>query len=282
MAAPLEFANADDLVARYLAGVSLKQLAQQAGVSRDPLRRLLAHRGVALRGRSAAMRTRWVDVKARGQTGLLLARAWAAADARNDEVERRVLSLYRAGLTSQARISERVGLSKPQVGGILRGNGLLHDRTSQRRAVGNAGGFNAAMQCRIEPAFAAALIERGLPFVHQHAIGTRNVDFAFPASRVAVEIVRRHWNDAKSLRRERLEQIVGAHWRLWLVYDPLQRGIDVAACCEHLVACLDLAGRDPAAPGQYWMVDGQGQPVAEGRVQLHHFARIAEPLAQPR
>ncbi len=250
-------------------------------MSRDPLRRLLVRRGVEVRGRGAAMRRRWVGVKARGETACLLASAWAAADARNDEAERRVVSLYRAGLTSQARIAERVGLSKPQVGGILRKHGFAHDRTSQRRARGNAGGFNPAMQSRIEPAFAAAFIERDLPFVHQHAIGTRNVDFAFPEARVAVEIVRRHWNDAKSLRRERIEQIVGAHWRLWIVYDPGQRGVDVARCCEHLVACLDFARRNPAATGQYWMVDGHGQPVPEGRVQLHHLARIEQPLSEP-
>lgn len=280
MVRPLEFPDADDLVARYLSGVSLKQLAKERGVSRSPLRRLLISRGITPRNRSDGMKTRWIgERQTEDWRERLMQRAWQVADDRNLDTERKVLSLYREGLTSQAAIARRLGLAKPTVGGILRKNGIISDRRLLRRAHGIIGGFNPASQCLIEPQFASALTKLGLDYIHQHAIGTRNVDFAFTAERVAVEIVRRHWNDAKSLRRERLEQIFGAGWRLWIVYDPMQRGIAIERCCEHLIACLKLARSNPSAPGQYWMIDGQGQPIPATRLKLHDFAPIEHPVS---
>lgn len=275
MTRPLEFPNIDDLVERYASGVSLKQLAEEVGCSRAPLGRAIAARGVVLRGRSEAEKLRWVTIKA-APNGVKrqLGKAWVVADARNADMERKALSLYRSGLTSQQRIAERLGVSKATVGTALRRRGISSDRRLERRATGCEGGFNWQNQTAAESALADALLQRGLDFVHQSAIGTRNVDFAFHAERVAVEIVRRHWNDAKSLARQRLEQLCGAGWRLFIIYDPMKTGINLSRCTDQLIALLELLRSDPAATGQYRMVCGQGETVSESRVKLHHLALI--------
>ncbi len=209
MTRPLVFSDLDDLVSRYREGISLKQLAEEAGCSRGALGRALTLEGVRLRSISDAKKIEWRAAKRTpGGVEKYLRRAWEAADARNDEIEHRILSLYRAGLTSSAAIARRLQISKPTVGGILRKNGICRHRMSERRANGNLGGFNPAMQCAFEADFAGEFTARGLDYIHQAAIGTRNLDFTFHAERVAVEIVRRHWNDAKSLRKQRLEQIL--------------------------------------------------------------------------
>ncbi|WP_420856660.1 helix-turn-helix domain-containing protein [Sulfuritortus calidifontis] len=283
MTRPLEFSDLDDLVTRYLSGASIKQLAIERGCSRGALTRALRLAGVSLRDRAEAGRASWQAIKRTdGWRERFLAKAWAAADARNADIERAVISLYRNGLTSARMIAMRLGVAKPTVLDMLKRRGLGGDRWNHRRAAANVGGFNAAMQCKVEPAFGAQFVARGLDFVHQAAIGTRNVDFSFHAERVAVEIVRRHWNDAKSLRRERLEQIFCAGWRMFIVYDPVQRGIDIGACTDQLVAFLEFVRGNPSAPGQYWMVDGEAQPFPESRVQLHHFSRIPCPLTGDR
>ncbi len=275
MTRPLEFPNIDDLVARYASGVSLKQLAEEVGCSRAPLSRALSKRGVVLRGMSEAERLRWVSIKATpGGVERQLGKAWAVADARNSAMERKALSLYRSGLTSQRRIAERLGVCKATVGTALRRRGISGDRRKERRAVGCEGGFNRQNQTAAEIAFADLLLQRSLDFVHQAAIGTRNVDFAFHAERVAIEIVRRHWSDAKSLARQRLEQLCGAGWRLFVIYDPTQAGIDLPRCADQIVSLLELLRRNPATPGQYRMVCREGELVPESRVKLHHLAPI--------
>lgn len=50
----VEVPNLDDLIKAYLAGVSEKELARRAGVSRSVIRRRLLARGIEPRGRSAA------------------------------------------------------------------------------------------------------------------------------------------------------------------------------------------------------------------------------------
>lgn len=281
MTRPIEFPDLDNMIKRYQSGVSVKQLAHEHGCSRCAVARALAHAGVMLRGRPEAGRMAWMAIKATdGWRDRFLAKAWAAADARNDALERAVVSLYRSGLDSSRTIALRLGVAKPTVQDILRRRGLGMDKRNLRRAAGNVGGPNKAMQCAIEPAFASEFTVRGLDYVHQAAIASRNVDFAFHAERVAVEIVRRHWNDAKSMRRERLEQIFDAGWRLFVIYDPMQRGIDVARCTDQLVAFLQFVGHHPSAPGQYRMIRGDGEPVTEARVKLHHFSVVPGALAQ--
>jgi transcriptional regulator with XRE-family HTH domain len=277
---PIHLTDEDDFVRRYQAGVSLKQLGKELGVSRGALARILRMRGVPLRNRSDGMRARWVTERARGDwRSRLMRKAWEAADARNADIERIVVSIYRAGPVSQAAIARRIGLSKPTIGGILRKNGIRLDKRLIRRAEGIVGGFCRQNQSALEADFARWFMNRGLEFVHQGRIGTRNLDFIFPARRVAVEIVRRHWRDAKSLRRQRLEEIFGAGWRVVVIYDPAKSGIDVEACAQQLVACLDFASARPAAPGQYWVIGRDGQFVTAARLKLYDFARVEEPVA---
>lgn len=280
MTRPVQLADEDDFVRRYQSGVSLKQLSKEIGVSRQALQRILRLRDIPIRNRSDGMRARWVDERERGDwRERLMRRAWAVSDARNDAIERKIVSMYRAGLLSQSAIARRLGISKPTVGGILRKNGIRLDKRLARRAEGIVGGFCRQNQCAIERDFADWFMAHGLEFIHQGRVGTRNLDFLFPTCRVAIEIVRRHWRDAKSLRRQRLEEVFGAGWRLVVIYDPAKTGIDIEACGQQLVACLDFFRRHPAAPGQYWVIGRDGKPAPAARVQLHEFAAIEESVS---
>jgi very-short-patch-repair endonuclease/DNA-binding CsgD family transcriptional regulator len=281
MIRPIALADEDDFINRYQSGVSLKQLSKEFGVSRPALQRILRLRGIAIRNRSDGMRARWIKERASGDwRERLMRRAWESADAVNDDLERKVVSMYRSGLISQAAIARRLGISKPTVGGILRKNGIRLDKRPARRAEGKVGGFCRQNQCAVETDFANLFMHHGLEFIHQGRVGTRNLDFVFPACRVAVEIVRRHWRDAKSLRRERLEEIFSQGWRLLIIYDPAKSGIDMGACAKQLVACLDFARRNPSAPGQYWVIGRDGQFAPAARVQLYDFAAIEETIPE--
>ena len=269
MTRPIELPNLDHFIERYRAGVSLKQLAKEAGCSRDVFYRLFRRHGVTLRNRSEAEIIKWAGIKTdpaavAGQCGA----AWQAADAKDANIERRILSLYRSGLTSKRAIAKQTGAGLSNISRLLRKHGIRDDARPLRRAVGKIGIAGAELPLADE------LLKLGVDFIHQAAVGRRNLDFGFPQVRVGVEIVRRHWNDAKSLRRERLEEIFGQGWRLFVIYDPNHLGIDFARCAQRLVAYLDQVRRQPAAPGQYGMVRGNGEPVPEARAQLHHFSRV--------
>src|SRR6516162_5494641 len=56
-----------ELIQRYLAGQSLKQISDNTGIERNVLRKLMISNGVAVRGRSAAERTKWQSIKRRGE-----------------------------------------------------------------------------------------------------------------------------------------------------------------------------------------------------------------------
>lgn len=275
MASPIELSNLDDIIRDYQAGVSLKQLAEQNSCSRDVLYRLFRSRNIEIRGRSAAEALKWQRMRENpAAIHRQISAAWRARDAQDANIERRILSVYRAGLLSKRAISRQTGTSLGNVSRILRKAGIHDDKRPLRRAQGNVAVYTKASVSPAEIPFSDELVRRNLGFVHQMAIGSRNVDFGFAQERIAVEIVRRHWNDAKSLRRERLEQIFSAGWRLFVVYDPEQAGIAFADVAQQLVAFLDLARTEPSLGGQYGVVGGQGESVPESRFKLHHWPRI--------
>ena len=63
MARKLEIPNLDYLVERYQAGESLKQIADQSGLSRPLLHGRLKSLGIHIRGHSEAERLKWLNLK---------------------------------------------------------------------------------------------------------------------------------------------------------------------------------------------------------------------------
>lgn len=275
MTRPIEPANGDDLVAAYLAGTSLKQLAEQAGYSRGAVGRYLAQRGVELRGRSAAEAVKWQQIKRDPQlVDRQLGKAWQAARERDAELEQRVCALYQDSLLSSRQIAALIGAKGANVRRILRLNGLGAARIAERRAFGAQGLYTRNNISQEERELLAAVRQAGLACIGQRRIGARNVDLALDECRVAVEIVRRHIGDSKNMARKRLKEIFDAGWRLLIVYDYMHKGIAHARVAEQLVAFAQLASRDPAARGQYGVIDGDAQPVALSGRYLRGFARV--------
>lgn len=83
MTHPLELPDINQLVDRYLGGVSMKQLADERGVSRPTLTTAFRKRGVDIRGRSDAERLKWSRAD-RTVVERQLAAAWQAARGRHD------------------------------------------------------------------------------------------------------------------------------------------------------------------------------------------------------
>ncbi len=96
MAPKTEFPNFDDLIRRYQGGVSLKQLAEECGLSRTPLARALRGRRVPIRGRSEAERLKWTTLKRdRSLIERQCAAAWVACRGRKQSAAELLLRAKR-------------------------------------------------------------------------------------------------------------------------------------------------------------------------------------------
>ena len=267
--------HADDLVAAYRAGTSLNQLSKDFGHSRDALGRILKIRGIELRGQSDAERLKWATLK---QSPALIERqlgkAWQAARDRDADLEQRICALYQDSLLSSRQIAAMLGASDANVRRILQANALGANRIAERRAFGAQGLYTRNNISPAEQPLRDELRRRGLLFVGQRRIANRNVDLALDELGVAVEISRRHFSDSKNLARDRLKQIFSEHWRLLVVYDYQRRGIDTPKVADQVIAFCEAARIDPAARGQYGVIDGDGQPVAFRRRYFHGWARV--------
>ena len=63
MSAKIEMPDVQDWINKYQSGMSLKQLAEQTGISRNAIRRQFMEQGVLIRGRSEAERVKWQAIK---------------------------------------------------------------------------------------------------------------------------------------------------------------------------------------------------------------------------
>lgn len=122
MAPEVPIPNLDDLIERYVGGVSLKQLGDESGVSRSALARRFRQHGVEIRGQSEAERLKW-QVADRRTVERQLSAAWTARRGSVDSMETKI----RRARTMGARL-HRVGKFEHELAELLRG--------VQQRAVG--------------------------------------------------------------------------------------------------------------------------------------------------
>lgn len=109
MPAKREVPNADDLVARYLAGEMTGQLCKEAGISACCFKRLLRERGLKFRSQQEAAMLR------RGQP--VPCRQWSPED------PDQLLKEYSDGASAKA-LAERYGVSRTAINGFLRRHGV--------------------------------------------------------------------------------------------------------------------------------------------------------------
>ena len=115
MADKITFANRDDIITTYLAGVPEQELAKQLGVSRTPIRRLLLEAGVVIRGVSQANTLRMQRLTPQERLDLT-ANAHAAVRGKKPGTQAR---------ERQAQTCERLGV------GIVPSENMLADQLRQ-------------------------------------------------------------------------------------------------------------------------------------------------------
>ena len=131
MPAKIELANPRDLIGRYLAGASVKQLSDETSVSRPALTRLLREHDVPLRGRSAAERVKWTRIKQSPEkVRRQCARAWEAARERDKyaAIRPRVIEMYTSGLGSVI-VARELGIPRQAVKDMVGAEGLTRNKS---------------------------------------------------------------------------------------------------------------------------------------------------------
>lgn len=258
----------------YISGESENLIAKRFKVSRDTVKKRLRDAGIVRRSKSDAEILKWEKIK---QSPELIDRqcgaAWLASRAIDDELEKTVITSYRAG-KSIVEIASENNCSSSNIKRIMRKNELFDNTTPQRRARGR--GFTGARE--IMSPFEIPLFDAfnacGLNPVQQFAINTCNVDFAFPQVRVVVELERGYICNSHSLRRERIKNIIGAGWRVFIVYNPRKLDISYIDVANQTASFLEAVGTNPSIIGQYGVVGCDGKPFPRFSNNLYGFTRI--------
>lgn len=257
MTAKIELPNIDNLVERYISGVSVNQIAKEAGVARATVQRELVEQGVVIRDRSQAEAIKWKAIKETpGGVERQCGRAWKASKARDDALEsafREVVFAF--PYASMKSVATRIGCSKSEVSRLARIAGVKFPFGVRHRAEASAGLIGSKVSA-YEDTFS---IHLGPSFERQFTVDEHNVDFALPSVSLAIELERRGLTESKSMARRRLEKIIGAGWRLLVILDSGRAGINFARAADQAVAFANMIRENPSSPGQYRVVNRHGE-----------------------
>lgn len=263
------------LIADYVGGESENSLSDRFSISRGAIRRLLLRNGVSPRTASEAETIKWSSMKHdRSAVERQCSAAWKAADAIDDMKEAEVKHLYQVAGFSLIEIADATGETRTNTKRLIRKFGADGDRSRIARGVQRSAG-GAGTVSKYELPILDAMRIMGLEPVHQYAIGTCNVDIAFPEFRVAVEVERKPRCSSKSLLPERLKNVFDRGWKLLVIYSPCGYPINAAAVAEQTLAFLEFTRRNPAVAGEYGVVNSDGQPFTRRRFDLYGWARIS-------
>jgi hypothetical protein len=266
--------NLNQLLSDYIDGMSEKAVAEKHGAVRSVIRRILSENGITPRGRSEAETLKWQAIKKdRTLVERQCGAAWKAASSKDDALEETVIAMYKNSLAGAGTISRAVGTSIGNIKRLMR-NHQLANNIPERRATGIQNARYRPIASPYEKPILLWLQFLGAEPVYQFAIRPCNVDIAFPKLRVAVEIERRYFSDSKSLRRERMENIFDAGWRVIVVYDPLKIGFDNLAVAQNIIATLDMLRSDESIPGQYGVIGRDGKPYPRSSRHFDGLTRI--------
>lgn len=268
--------NPQSVIDAFLEGRSVKALSEQLGVDRGVVSRFLNNNGIKTRTRSEAELLKWSEIKK--SPDLIkrqLGRAWEVSGAADDELEKSILDAYQSSTAvSKRTLAKSMNTSVGNVSRILRKNCIVNNRQGDRHACGVE---RTRTQCSVsayEIPIIDALVAYGENPIHQKAIGSRNVDIAFPELHVIVELERGTMADSKSLASERLENFFNAGWRLLVVYDSRKNGIDAELVAQKIITFLNVFRAQPATAGQYGVIGRHGQTLSKAGAKLNRWARI--------
>ncbi len=229
--------NIAELISRYLAGESLKQLSDETGYSRPVLLRRFTEHNIPIRGRSDAEKVKWSKTKAiPGGIAKQCSAAWAACSSPVSDKPITYPEHFPPDLIARAR-----------------------------------GRFNA--QSGIYPAERKVqrfLRKRGIKTVNQFPVGPYNLDLSLDAKPVAVEVCRESASIFNSVgpghvtsEPQRIKYLLDHGWCLIYVMHHRRR-IDLSFIGDHLVALLKRARVDESMFGQYGVLwcGGKAPPAA--------------------
>lgn len=246
--------DVDKLVREYMGGDALRTLARRYGVDPLTIRKHLRRAGVETRDGSTANAVAW-------QRPGVRERYVAAARA------------YADSLTPEERHAIGMRAHPP---------GRIYTKNRHWREV------NAAVReqrswiiGRGEAELGEWLGELGLEVVPQLPVEGYNLDFgSFPLA-VEVHTQSTHPLNARRPAYRRLVKLTDLGWNVVFVWMGQAHEDICRAAAEDVVAFHERTHRDPSTPGQYRVIRGSGEFVAEGRGDLDKFTRERPPGYRP-
>lgn len=109
----------------------------------------------------------------------------------------------------------------------------------------------------------------------QHVIASYNVDIAIHKERIAVEVQSAYLHGGKSMKPQRLNDIMDSGWDILVLYTPRRNGpYTPSELAKYIVAFMQAVRCNPSAQRQYGVIRGDGKPVPHFCNQLNHRARV--------
>ena len=235
MTRKLHIPDLDDIVRRYVSGVSLKQLSDETGYNRPVLLRRLREHGIEVRGRSEAERLKWLDIKR--DPARVAAQVSSAHRARRGQRDSLAVKVKRA--KAFARTLARLGGCEVVI------LDELYEAVGGLRFQFAIGPYNVDAACE----------------TRRVAVEVQLANVQKPNASVAGKRVK-HLLDA------------GWAVLLVIANNAKRDGFNLSAIREQTVAFFELASRDPSIRGQYGMIGRDGQRIATLRDDLTDLPRV--------
>jgi very-short-patch-repair endonuclease len=248
-------ADMENAIQDYLAGDSIETTARKYHTSDLRLTAILRDRAL-FRDRVTSYRLRTPKIA-------------TAISRRFDPYSPEIIRRYIAG-ESELSIANNLALSRNVVARRLatayipRRNGSEANRLRFRdyRQRGIATRQAHLSMGRGETEFCSMLEARGYNPIRQLVVGRYNLDLVIPS--VAVEV---HWRSDHPFRRlfdrERVKYITNLGWHMIFVWVDASHPLTENAA-ENVVAFAQIAQRNPPGIGNYRVIRGTGEIVAEG------------------
>lgn len=289
MSRKINLPGINNLVKRYRAGESIKNLASELGVSEHAIRRRFSEAGVAFHpsGRAAISRPPLEEMLALYNAGIGIGgiakrlgagRTYvrevfkkAGIEARNPHEQQ----LERMRRTSPEERQRLAKAAHDAVRGKKRGEEQFIKSAITRYQ------YNTFPPSVYEDALAKILRKRGIKFIQQYPVSRYNCDFIING--VAVEIFGGQWHfhgDHFARLEERTKKILGAGYSLVFVLATQQHKID-AAIADKIISETNILGGDKTSPRQYRVIWGTPDLVTGGGADDEKIT-IVYPLASRR
>lgn len=271
MARKIELDNLDNLIERYLAGETIKELARECGVNTKIVWNRIKEAGVPIRGRRLPVPD---DLIARYLSGVSEKQLATDTGLSRSVIRRRLIEAGiqpRDGSASMklrwasSTLAERANMVRAAHKAVL-GSTQTVDQL-QRRAVGKE--RTAAHATPAEGALARSLRRRGFSVTQQKAVHIYNVDIAVHEPTIAVEIFGGNFHatgrhGARFFKRTKY--LLDHGWSVVIIWvDGRRYPLSVVACGDYLLTLANELRANPSPVGQYRVILGNAEtaPVAE-------------------